>query len=162
MPRIIESVWSDPSPPRRHDDPLSTANAVEMVRPLEVPVKHKKNMRPFFKDGNHQQVNRSHIFDHLFHGFHRTVCSVTHLVLVPPPQAERNTSRQRGIRKPFVPVHRLFSHRGSLLAEIPDPWRLTTGQTVEKCRTRDAAVRSLRPHEKAKTSTVGIKGRGKN
>ncbi len=25
-----------------------------------------------------------------------------------------------------------------------------------------AAVRSLRPHEKAKSSTVGVKGRGKN
>ena len=29
-------------------------------------------------------------------------------------------------------------------------------------RPAGAAVRSLRPHEKAKTSTVGVKGRGKN
>ena len=44
-----------------------------------------------------------------------------------------------GPENPFVPARRPFSHRGSPLAGIPDPWRLTTGQTAERCRQRDAA-----------------------
>lgn len=33
----------------------------------------------------------------------------------------------RGTRKPFVPVHRLFSQYG-FPCGFPDPWRLATGQ----------------------------------
>ncbi len=36
-----------------------------------------------------ERVNRSHIPSQLFHGFHRAVCSVTHLVLIPAPQASQ-------------------------------------------------------------------------
>jgi hypothetical protein len=60
-----------------------------------------------------ERDNRGHIFDRPFHGFHRAVCSVTHLVLVPAPRAGWDASRIRGTRKPFVPVRRPFSHDGS-------------------------------------------------
>ena len=44
-------------------------------------------MTPLLKRAPHftcsERGNRSHIPGHLFHGFHRAVCSVTHLVLAP-------------------------------------------------------------------------------
>ena len=48
--------------------------------------------------------------------------------------APEATSRNRGPRKPFIPARRLFSHRGFPLAGIPDPWKLTPGQTVVERR----------------------------